>query len=111
MRRSFNPWLIVMLIILAIFVFNQFGASGTPREINFSTFTTLVDEGRVARVVINRNDGVVDGELRAESQVVIDGEPVTLRNFRVTTIVSDSLMQRLEEKWNQREGYMKGYQD
>mgnify|MGYP001211791517 CR=1 FL=1 len=44
MRRSFNPWLIVMLIILAIFVFNQFGASGTPREINFSTFTTLVDE-------------------------------------------------------------------
>jgi len=96
-RRSFNPWLIVMLIILAIFVFNQFGASGTPREINFSTFTSLVDEGRVARVVINRNDGVVDGELRAESQVVIDGEPVTLRNFRVTTIVSDSLMQRLEE--------------
>ena len=97
MRRSFNPWLIVMLIILAIFVFNQFGASGSPREINFSTFTQLVDEGRVARVTINRNDGTIDGELRAESQVMIGGEPVALRTFRVTSIVSDSLLTRLEE--------------
>ncbi len=96
MRRSFNTWLVVMLIILAIFVFNQFGASGTPREINFSTFTQLVDDGRVARVTVNRNDGVIDGELRAESQVMIDGEPVTLRQFRVTTIVGDSLLERLE---------------
>jgi cell division protease FtsH len=95
-RRSFNPWLIVMLIILAIFVFNQFGASGSPREINFTTFTQLVDEGRVARVTIERNNGVIDGELRAESQVTIGGEPVTLRTFRVTTIVSDSLLDRLE---------------
>jgi ATP-dependent Zn protease len=63
-RRTFNPWLVVMLIILGIFVFNQFGASGTPREINFSTFTQLVDEGRVSRVTIERNNGVIDGELR-----------------------------------------------
>ena len=97
MRRSFNPWLIVMLIILGIFVFNQFSAPGAPREINFTTFTQLVDEGRVARVTIERNNGIIEGELRMESQVVIDGEPQTVRNFRVVTIVSDSLMQRLEE--------------
>jgi cell division protease FtsH len=95
-KRPFNPWLIVMLIILAIFVFNQFGASGTPREITFSTFTNLVDEGRVARVTIERNNGVIDGELITESQLIIAGEPVTLRSFRVTTIVSDSLLQRIE---------------
>jgi cell division protease FtsH len=96
-RRTFNPWLVVMLIILGIFVFNQFGTGGTPREINFSTFTQLVDEGRVSRVTIERNNGVIDGELRMESQVIIAGEPVTLRDFRVTTIVSDSLLLRLEE--------------
>lgn len=96
MKRPFNPWLIVMLIILAIFVFNQFGASGTPREITFSTFTQLVDDGRVARVTIERNNGVIDGELINESQVMIQGQPVTLRTFRVTTIVSDSLLQRIE---------------
>ena len=96
MKRPFNPWLIVMLIILAIFVFNQFGASGTPREITFSTFTQLVDDGRVARVTIERNNGVIDGELVTESQVIIQGEPVALRTFRVTTIVSDSLLQRIE---------------
>ena len=95
-KRPFNPWLIVMLIILAIFVFNQFGASGTPREITFSTFTQLVDDGRVARVTIERNNGVIDGELVTESQVMIQGEPVALRTFRVTTIVSDSLLQRIE---------------
>jgi hypothetical protein len=49
LRRSFNPWLIVMLIILGIFVFNQFNAGGTPREINFTTFTELVDEGASRR--------------------------------------------------------------
>jgi cell division protease FtsH len=97
-KRPFNPWLIVMLIILAIFVFNQFGASGSPREITFSTFTQLVDDGRVARVTIERNNGVIDGELVNESQVVVQGEPVTLRTFRVTTIVSDSLLQRIEAK-------------
>jgi len=95
-KRPFNPWLIVMLIILAIFVFNQFGASGTPREITFSTFTQLVDDGRVARVTIERNNGVIDGELVTESQVMIQGEPVALRTFRVTTIVSDSQLQRIE---------------
>ncbi len=97
MRRSFNPWLIVMLIILGIFVFNQFSAPGAPREINYTTFTQLVDEGRVSSVSIERNNGVVEGELRSESQVMIDGEPQTVRNFRVTTVVSDSLLQRLEE--------------
>jgi hypothetical protein len=48
----------------------------------------------VARVTIERNNGVIEGELRSESQVLIDGEPQTVRTFRVTTIVSDSLLTR-----------------
>ncbi|CAN5689486.1 ATP-dependent zinc metalloprotease FtsH [soil metagenome] len=97
MRRSFNPWLIVMLIILGIFVFNQFTTTGAPREITYTSFIGLVDEGRVGSAVIERNTGVIEGELVSETQVVIDGEPQTVRNYRVVTVVNDSLIQRLEE--------------
>lgn len=101
MRRSFNPWLVVMLIILGIFVFNQFNAGGSPREITFTTFTELVDQGRVARITIERNNGVIEGELAQETQVMVGGETQTVRNFRVTAIVTDSLLQRLEENVEQ----------
>ncbi|MEX2543405.1 MAG: ATP-dependent zinc metalloprotease FtsH [Trueperaceae bacterium] len=98
MKRSFNPWLLVMLIILGIFVFNQFNAGGSSRDINFSTFTQLVDEGRVASVVVERSNGAIQGELRSETQVTIDGEPQTIRSFTTTAVITDSLLQRLEDQ-------------
>ncbi|HEX7004297.1 MAG TPA: ATP-dependent zinc metalloprotease FtsH [Trueperaceae bacterium] len=98
MKRSFNPWLLVMLIILGIFVFNQFNAGGASRDINFSTFTDLVEEGKVASVVVERNTGGIQGELRSETQVTIDGEPQTIRSFTTTAVITDSLLQRLEEQ-------------
>ena len=97
MKRSFNPWLIVMLIILGIFVFNQFTTTGAPREISYTSFIGLVEEGRVATAVIERNTGVIEGELVSETQVVIEGEPQTVRSYRVVTVVSDSLIERLEQ--------------
>ena len=87
-----------MLIILGMFVFNQFNAGGASRDINFSTFTDLVDEGRVASVVVERNNGGIQGELRSETQVTIDGEPQTIRSFSTTAVITDSLLQRLEEQ-------------
>jgi cell division protease FtsH len=98
LKRSFNPWLLVMLIILGIFVFNQFNAGGSSRDINFSTFTELVDEGRVASVIVERSNGSIQGQLRTETQVTIDGEPQTIRSFTTTAIITDSLLQRLEEQ-------------
>jgi cell division protease FtsH len=98
LKRSFNPWLLVMLIILGIFVFNQFNAGGTSRDINFSTFTQLVDEGRVASVIVERNNGGIQGQLRSETQVTIDGEPQTIRSFTTTAVITDSLLQRLENE-------------
>jgi cell division protease FtsH len=97
LRRSFNPWLIVMLIILGIFVFNQFTTTGTPREITYTSFVELVDQGRVATASIERNSGIIEGELTTETQVVIAGEPQTVRNYRVITVINDSLIQRLEQ--------------
>ncbi|UCH25871.1 MAG: ATP-dependent zinc metalloprotease FtsH [Trueperaceae bacterium] len=97
MRRSFNPWLLVMLIILGIFVFNQFNSGGSSREINFSTFTQLVDSGKVAAVVVERNNGNIEGRLRTETQVEVDGDLQTIRSFGTTAVITDSLLQRLEE--------------
>ena len=92
MRRTFNPWLLVMLIILGIFVFNQFSAGTGSGEINFSTFTELLDDGRVASVTVDRSSGDIEGELVSESQVTIAGEPQTIRAFSTTTIITDSLL-------------------
>ncbi len=95
MKRSFNPWLVVMLLILGIFVFNQFNSGSGSREINFSTFTGLVDQGKVASVVIDRTSGVISGELASESQVMVNGEPQTIKSFRTTTILTDGLLTEL----------------
>ena len=98
MRRSFNPWLLVMLIILGIFVFNQFSSGGTSREIDYSTFTELVDRGSVQSVTIERNNGQIEGSLTEPTQITIDGEPETVRDFRTVGIITDSLLTRLEEQ-------------
>ncbi|HZJ09951.1 MAG TPA: ATP-dependent zinc metalloprotease FtsH [Trueperaceae bacterium] len=95
MKRSFNPWLLVMLLILGIFVFNQFNSTGANREITFSTFTSLVEQGTVAAVVVDRNTGNITGELSSETQVTIDGAPQTIRTFRTTAILTDTLLEDL----------------
>ncbi len=96
MKRSFNPWLLVMLIILGIFVFNQFSSSGPTRDISYTTFLELIDSGRVASVTIDRNSGSVEGQLATETQVEVGGELQTIRNFSTTIVVSDGLLERLE---------------
>ena len=84
-----------MLLILGIFVFNQFNSSGASREITYSTFTNLVADERVASVVLDRNTGNISGELTSETQVTIDGSPQTIRSFRTTAILSDTLLEDL----------------
>ena len=96
MRRSFNPWLFVMLIILGIFVFNQFTSGGPSRDINFSTFTDLIAQGKVSSVTVGRSNGNIEGQLIGETQVTVNGEPRTIRQFRTTAVITDSLLERLE---------------
>ena len=56
-----------MLIILGIFVFNQFNATPSGSEISYSTFVNLVQEGKVQSAVIQEGD--ISGELKSETQV------------------------------------------
>ncbi|MDZ7800068.1 MAG: ATP-dependent zinc metalloprotease FtsH [Trueperaceae bacterium] len=96
MKRSFNPWLIVMLIILGIFVFNQFNAGGGSSEINLTTFRELVANGRVAEVTIERSNGDIEGTLTGPTQVTIDDTARTIERFDTTAIITDSLVQELQ---------------
>ena len=98
MKRSFNPWLIVMLIILGIFVFNQFNAGGGSSEVNLTTFRELVAEGRVAELTIERSNGDIQGALTAPTQVTIDGQARTIERFTTTAIITDSLLEDLQEQ-------------
>lgn len=94
MRRSFNPWLLVMLIILGIFVFSQFNSRGsTTKEIEYSSFIEKVNEGAVDSVIIERANGRIEGEFSQVQQVRgTNGQEVPVQKFSTTTIVTDTLI-------------------
>ncbi|MEX2502093.1 MAG: ATP-dependent zinc metalloprotease FtsH [Trueperaceae bacterium] len=98
LKRSFNPWLIVMLLILGIFVFNQFNTGAGSSEISLSTFRELVSDGRVAEMTIERNNGEIEGTLTGPTQVTIDGQTRTIERFTSTAIVTDGLLEELHER-------------
>lgn len=93
MKRSFNPWFLVMLIVLGIFVFSQFSNRSSSRAISFSTFTEFVDKGSVENITIERSNGRIEGKLSAPETV---GDQ-TVESFTTTAIITDSLLQRLED--------------
>lgn len=96
MKRNVNPWLIVMLIVLGIFVFNQFNAGAASSEVNLTTFRTLVDDGRVTELTIERSNGNIEGSLSGPTQVTIDGQARTIEDFSTTAIITDSLVEELQ---------------
>ncbi len=97
MKRTFNPWFFVILIILGVVIFNQFNARPPGSEISYSTFTRFVEEGKVDSVVIEQN--TIRGELKAEMQVDEGGQTRAIRSFETTTLpVEDpNLVPLLEE--------------
>ena len=93
MKRSFNPWLLVMLIVLGIFVFSTFNSRSTSKAISYSDFTQFVDDGAVESVTIERTNGRIEGKL-IQAQSLGDQ---TIQNFSTTAVITDSLLQRLEQ--------------
>lgn len=80
-----------MLIILGIFVFNQFNVGAPSRDIPYSTFLDLVQEGNVRSVVIEEGSSI-QGELKAERQVDINGQTTVIRAFRTTPVDDNNLV-------------------
>jgi cell division protease FtsH len=86
-----------MLIILGIFMFNQFNSNTPGREIPYSTFTEeLVKEGRVESVTIE-DGNAIQGELFNETQVEIDGQIRAIKTFRTVPVDDPGLVALLRE--------------
>lgn len=97
MKRSFNPWLLVMLIILAIFIFNQFNTSAPSKEITYATFLELVEEGKVNKVTIQEGESIL-GEMPDPWQVELaNGENANIQKFKTTYGTDDKLPEFLRE--------------
>ena len=94
MKRSFNPWLLVMLIVLGIFVFSQFTNRSSSTEILYSDFTNLVNQGAVESITIERSNGRIQGQLK-QAETVGDK---TVKNFSTTTLLNDTLLTDLQAK-------------
>ena len=84
MKRTFNPWFFVILIILGVVIFNQFNARPPGGAISYSEFTQFVRDGDVQNVVIEQN--VIRGELKAETQVGEGDNARAIREFQVTRV-------------------------
>ena len=97
MKRSFNPWLLVMLIILAIFIFNQFNTSSPSKEITYATFLELVEEGKVDKVTIQEGESIL-GEMPDPWQVTLaNGENANIQKFKTTYGTDNKLSEFLVE--------------
>ena len=104
MKRTFNPWFFVILIILGVVIFNQFNARPPGGEISYSEFTEFVRGGDVQNVTIEQN--VIRGELRAETQVGEGDETRAIREFQVTRVEDPRLTTLLENNGVTYEGRM-----
>ena len=93
MKRSFNPWLLVMLILLGIFVFSQFNARAPSQEVEFSQFETWLEAGQVASVTVQLSNGKIEGELAQAQQVGAEGDNQAVKTFETTTVLSDPIVE------------------
>jgi cell division protease FtsH len=100
LKRSFNPWLLVMLIVLGIFIFSTVNnRSANRREISYSQFLDLVEDDKVASVVILQNNTSIEGKLKAPLQLEIGDETtMTIKDFKTTPpSYDDSLISTLRD--------------
>ena len=95
MKRSFNPWILVMIIVLGIFVFNQFNAGLPSKEISYSTFIDLVSTDQVESVKIQ--DNIIQGSLRSSHQVnLANGNPGNISSFKTVPVRDEALVPLLK---------------
>ncbi len=92
LKRSFNPWFLVILIVVGIFVFNRFSQGTQSRDITYSTFLDLVEEGSVQSVLIEEEKGI-QGKLNKPRQVVLANEKeATIERFKTVYVKNDDLI-------------------
>lgn len=95
MKRTFNPWLLILLIILGIVVANQFNSLSPSKKIDYSSFRSLVEDGKVASIEIEIPSGNIQGKLVNEIQISTDSGMQAIKEFKTIAPANDSNLSNL----------------
>jgi len=81
-----NPWSLVLVVILAYWLFTLFGSSNTRSNISYTDFLTYVEQGKVARVILQ--EGRINGFFKAPERVRVGNSTETTDRFTVIALPS-----------------------
>lgn len=86
MPTRINPWSLVLVVILAYWLFTLFGSSNTRSSISYTDFLTYVEQGKVARVILQ--EGRINGFFKAPERVRVGNSTETTDRFTVIALPS-----------------------
>ncbi|RIH89037.1 ATP-dependent zinc metalloprotease FtsH 3 [Meiothermus luteus] len=86
MPTRINPWSLVLVVILAYWLFTLFGSSNTRSNISYTDFLTYVEQGKVARVILQ--EGRINGFFKAPERVRVGNSTETTDRFTVIALPS-----------------------
>lgn len=85
MPTRINPWSLVFVVILAYWLFTLFGGSNTARTtIPYSDFIAYVEQGKVARVILQ--EGRINGFFKAPERIQVGNATETTDRFTVIAL-------------------------
>jgi len=80
-----NPWNLVIVVILAYWLFSLLGGGfGNRPSLSYSDFISYVQEGKVARVVLE--EGRISGTFKAPERITSGNNTVTTTNFSLPAL-------------------------
>jgi len=80
-----NPWSLVIVVILAYWLFSLLGGGfGNRPNISYSDFMQYVQEGKVARVVLE--EGRISGNFKAPERITVGNSTVTTGSFSLPAL-------------------------
>ncbi|MDW8482563.1 MAG: ATP-dependent zinc metalloprotease FtsH [Meiothermus sp.] len=86
MPTRINPWSLVLVVILAYWLFTLFGSSTTRSSITYTDFLNSVEQGKVARVILQ--EGRINGFFKAPERIRVGSSTETTDRFTVVALPS-----------------------
>ncbi|MCS7058342.1 MAG: ATP-dependent zinc metalloprotease FtsH [Meiothermus sp.] len=86
MPTRINPWSLVLVVILAYWLFTLFGSSTTRSSITYTDFLNYVEQGKVARVILQ--EGRINGFFKAPERIRVGSSTETTDRFTVVALPS-----------------------
>jgi len=79
-----NPWSLVILVILAYWLFSLFGGGGNRNTVSYSDFVQYVEAGKVSQVLLE--EGRISGRFKAPERIQVNNKTLTTDRFTVTAL-------------------------